>query len=211
METSYRGNTGGVAFGYNTLPSHFSSPTLEVSDCTFWNNSATADNEVLTTNQAYRRRSFTGRGGALAVFCNEAHHDLLVTISDCTFRENYAQSYGGAMYLLLGGLSTHHKILVKRTSIFSNTAILGGGGVLAAFLNSGPLLITFVDCNISQNSGAAGGGIYASSPSGMSTIALLSGSSPVHVFDLLTKVKCMHSRRTWEQKSDYYISLFIFS
>ena len=181
MQTSYRGNTGGVAFGYNTLPSHFSSPLLDVSNSIFWNNSATAENESLTTNQAYRRQFFTGRGGALAVFSNESYHNLSVTISDCVFKENHAQSFGGAMYLLLGGRHTHHKILVLRTSVSLNSGMRGGGGVFAVFFNSGPLLMKFVDCNINQNSGAAGGGIYVSSPSGK-IITMLSLSCYIPCF-----------------------------
>ena len=167
VQTSYRGNTGGVSFGYNTLPSYFSSPTLDVSNSTFLNNSATAETEILTTDRAYYRQYFTGRGGALAVFSNESDHNLYVTISDCVFEENYAQAFGGGMYLLLGGFKIHHKILVQRNNISSNIGLRGGGGVLAGYFNDGPLLIAFVDCIISNNSGAAGGGIYVASTSGM--------------------------------------------
>ena len=100
----------------------------------------------------------------MAVFSNESRHNICVTISDCVFGNNYARSFGGGAYLLLGGFGTHHRILVERTQVVSNIGQIGGGGIQASFFNSGPeedpLLMTFIDCNISNNSGLAGGGIY---------------------------------------------------
>ena len=101
----------------------------------------------------------------MAVFSNESRHNINVTISNCVFENNYARSFGGGAYLLLGGFGTHHRILMERTQVVSNIAQIGsGGGIMASFFNSGPedhpLLMTFVDCEIGNNSGVAGGGIY---------------------------------------------------
>ena len=101
------------------------------------------------------------------MFSNESDHNLSVTIYDCVFENNYARSFGGGMYLLLGGFTTHHTVLVQRANISSNIGLLGGGGAIAAYFNNGPFRITFVDCNIRKNSGAAGGGILVVSASGM--------------------------------------------
>ena len=166
LQISYRGNTGGVSFGYNTLPSHFSTPSLKVSNSTFRNNSATAETVQLSSDQALDGQFFTGRGGALGVFSNESRYDLDVVIVDCIFENNYAQAFGGGLYLLLGGVTTHHTALVQRTCMHSNIARLGGGGVIIFYFNIGPLLATFVDCEIINNIGTAGGGIDVASPTG---------------------------------------------
>ena len=67
------------------------------------------------------------------------------------------------MYLLLGGFGTHHRILMERTQVVSNIAQIGGGGIRAIFFNSGPeedpLLMTFVDCEIKNNSAPKGAGL----------------------------------------------------
>ena len=100
----------------------------------------------------------------MAVFCNESRHNICVTISDCVFDNNYARSFGGGAYLLLGGFGTHHRILMERTHVVSNFGHIGGGGIQVSFLNSGPeedpLLMTFVDCEIYNNSAQAGAGVY---------------------------------------------------
>ena len=100
----------------------------------------------------------------MAVFCNESRHNIRVTINSCVFDNNYARLFGGGVYLLLGGFGTHHRILMERTHVVSNVGQIGGGGIHAVFFNSGPeedpLLMTFVDCEIYNNSAQAGAGIY---------------------------------------------------
>ena len=92
----------------------------------------------------------------MAVFSNESRYNINVTISNCVFENNYARTFGGGVYLLLGGFGTHHRILMERTLLVSNIAQIGGGGILAVFFNSGPeddpLLMIFVDCEIRKNS-----------------------------------------------------------
>ena len=100
----------------------------------------------------------------MAVFCNESHHNIRVTISGCFFENNYAHLFGGAAIFLLGGFGTHHWILMERTQVVSNVGQIGGGGIQAGFFNSGPeedpLLMTFVDCGIYNNSAQAGAGVF---------------------------------------------------
>ena len=169
LAVSYRGNTGGVAFGYNNLPSHFNSPSLHMSDSTFRNNSATADSVFLTSSQAFARHVFTGRGGALAVFCNESRASLKVTLTDCIFEGNSARSFGGAVYLLPGGgASTHHSVLLQRCQFDSNQAGICGGGVQVTYPTTGPKsdphFVTVIDCNTTNNwAQFNGGGMYISS------------------------------------------------
>jgi hypothetical protein len=166
---SYRGNTGGASFGYNNLPPQFNSPSLYVSDSIFRDNYATAESVYLTSSQAFARRVFTGRGGALAVFCNESQAVLNVTLTDCIFEGNSARSFGGAMYLLPGGgTTTHHNMLLQRCLFNSNQAGICGGGVQVTYPTTGPLyhphLITVIDCNVTDNRATFnGGGMYISS------------------------------------------------
>ena len=100
----------------------------------------------------------------MAVFCNESHHNIRVTISSCFFENNYAHLFGGGAFFLLGGFGTHHRILMERTQVVSNVGQIGGGGIQAGFFNSGPeedpLLMTFVDCGIYNNSAQAGAGVF---------------------------------------------------
>ena len=100
----------------------------------------------------------------MAVFSNESRHDILVNITDCVYESNFARSFGGGIYLLLGGFGTHHKIYMERTRVLSNIGLIGGGGVQASFFNNGleddPLLMAFYGCEVTNNSGIAGGGIF---------------------------------------------------
>ena len=164
VNASYRGNTGGASFGYNTLPLDFSSPRLTVSHCVFRNNSATATSAFRTSSQAFFAQIFSGRGGAMAVFVNESRHDLRVLIHDCVYEDNFARSFGGGVYLLLGGFGRGHEVLVVRARVRSNVALFGGGGFQASFFNNGPeddpLLMGFDDCRFQGNTGIAGGGIF---------------------------------------------------
>ena len=98
------------------------------------------------------------------MFVNESRYDIQVIISDCIFTNNMARSFGGGVYLLLGGFGTSHRIVVERARVMSNVAQLGGGGVQASFFNNGPedapLLMRFDDCGFESNSGIAGGGVF---------------------------------------------------
>ena len=100
----------------------------------------------------------------MAVFVNESRYDLQVTISDCFYEDNYARSFGGSVYLLLGGFGTHHTIVMESSMLKSNVARLGGGGVQASFFNNGPeedpLLMRFNECVFEGNTGIAGGGLF---------------------------------------------------
>lgn len=162
--TTFRGNTGGACFGYNTLPNGFSSLSLNVSNCTFYNNSATAESVFRTSSRAFADSVFSGRGGALAVFSNASNGNLLVNISNCTFQKNYARSFGGALYLLLGGYITDHELVVERSQFDSNIGRLGGGGVQVTYYSHRPqvkhILIRLSHCQITNNKGRAGGGIF---------------------------------------------------
>ncbi len=163
---SYRGNTGGVAIGMNAALANFSaSPTVEISNCTFINNSALATANFNTIDQTSFRQVLTGRGGALGVWVNESYYNVSVLVSDCVFQSNFARSFGGAIYVFLNGPTAQHKVNLDGTSLSSNVAELhGGGGMQLSFLSNGirgsPHMGNFTDCTFEDNMAEAGGGIY---------------------------------------------------
>ena len=162
--SSYRGNTGAVAIGFNNVPAHISSPNVRVSDCNFTNNSATENSVFRTSSETFSSRIFSGRGGALGIFINESLHNISVVISDCRFKHNYARSFGGSMYFVFNGFNTQHTISVDRTHIVSNTAVLGGGGIDIPYISNGlpgsPHTVSFTDCVFDRNKAVAGGGLH---------------------------------------------------
>ena len=100
----------------------------------------------------------------MAIFVNESRHNIDILITNCTFEKNIARSFGGGVYLLLGGFGTHHRVVVERATVVSNVARQGGGGFQASFFNNGPeedpLLMKFDDCHFENNSAIGGGGIF---------------------------------------------------
>ena len=54
---------------------------------------------------------------------------------------------------------THNEVVIVKTLFFSNIAGIGGGGLVMFY----PAL-KVIDCNITNNSAIAGGGIFVHSP-----------------------------------------------
>jgi hypothetical protein len=164
-DVSYRGNTGGASFGYNNVPQRFNAPYLNISDSVFRNSSATG---FLTSTEAFSRRVYIGRGGAVGVFANESHANISVVLSNCLFEANSARSFGGAVYILPGGRTSSHNVQVLDTRFVSNEAGTSGGGLQVTFPTAGPRnsphLVTFVNCSFTNNTAPFnGGGMYISS------------------------------------------------
>ena len=166
VRDSYRGNTGGVAIGINSASANFSvSPVIEISNSIFTNNSALATSRFHTASQTSFDQVFTGRGGALGVWVNESFYNVSLVTVNCTFKDNLAKSFGGAIYVLINGLTAQHEVRFERTHIFSNTVELhGGGGMQLTFLSKGipafPHMANFTKCKFEDNAAEIGGGIY---------------------------------------------------
>lgn len=162
--SSFRANTGAVAVGYNNIPRFFTQVMLEVAQCNFTNNSATAIRSVRSTNSAFFSRVFTGRGGAIGVFYNESYYDISVRISDNRFENNYARSFGGAVYLVMFGEGTQNINILERNTFINNFAPLGGGGIISTFFSNGvvgrPHSTLISDCIFVGNVGQTGGGLF---------------------------------------------------
>ena len=165
----FRGNSGGVAFGYNMLE-NCSKPILQVCNSVFQNNSAIAEATFHTSSQTIAGRIYSGRGGSMAVYSNASHHNISVTITNCIYKNNFARSYGGGVYFGLAAkiddVPSQNEIIIVRTNFVSNTAGLGGGGFVLFYPEA-----SIIDCNITNNSASAGGGIFVSSPFGCKLIS----------------------------------------
>ena len=161
---SYRGNTGAVSIGYNNIPITISEVVAEIRHCNFTNNRATAERIVRSSSSAFGSRIFSGRGGAVGVFYNESYHDVVVRITDNNFQNNYARSFGGAVYLNMFGEGTQNIHILERNTFIKNFAVLGGGAVLNTFFSNGVVgrpHSTFIsDCVFEGNAGQTGGALF---------------------------------------------------
>ena len=156
--TRLRGNSGGVAFGYN-MPENITMPTIYISNSVFRNNSAIARKTFRTSSQTMAQLIYSGRGGAMAVYSNAFYHNISVYITDCEYEDNSARSFGGGLYIALAGKTDtgyyQNDFKIESTTFAGNTAGLGGGGVALFYPE-----IEIVDCTINSNSASSGGGIF---------------------------------------------------
>ena len=161
---SFRGNTGAVSIGYNNIPTSFPRIVAKVSHCNFTNNRATAERRVRSTNAVFFNRIFTGRGGCLGVFYNESYHDIVLKLNDNHFQNNYARSFGGAVYLIVFGEGTQNMIILQKNTFINNFARLGGGAILNTFFSNGvpskPHTTLMSDCLFVGNMGRTGGALF---------------------------------------------------
>lgn len=160
---SDRGNSGGVAIGYNMLPIQYTNPSLTVSNSIFMNNRALG---FLAPEKAVTRQVFLGRGGAMALYMNESNQDIHVEITDCIFKGNFARLFGGGIYFLSYSYKTvQHVVKINRCQFSDNMGRSGGAGIQLSFLSSGDVMrphsIVLSDCTFERNTGQSGGGIYA--------------------------------------------------
>ena len=160
---SFRANTGAVSIGYNNAPKYFPGIIAKVVQCVFISNRATAANKVRSTNAAFFSRIFSGRGGGLGIFYNESYHNISLTITDSSFENNYARSFGGALYLVRFGEQTQNVYTLKGNNFNNNVAPLGGGAISNTFFSSGipdsPNTLLMSDCTFVGNVGQTGGAL----------------------------------------------------
>ena len=164
LQESVRGNSGGVAFGYNMLPIQYINPSLTVSNSIFMNNRAL---RFLAPEEAETNKVFFGRGGGMALYMNESNQDIHVEITDCIYKGNFARLFGGGIYFVSNSYeTTQHVVEINRCQFSDNVGRSGGAGVQVFFLSSGDVMRphSFIlrDCSFERNIGESGGGMYAS-------------------------------------------------
>ena len=160
-DVRFRGNAGGIAIGINDHPFNSSDPSITIQNCTFCKNMATPT-ETESTTQLYTHQIVVGRGGGAGIYILE-NTRVSATIEDCSFEENVASTFGGGLYIILGGEISNHSIHVRRSQFTGNEAELaGGGGLHIGYLVSFVTLHSAViaDCTFVANKARFGGGSY---------------------------------------------------
>ena len=162
-DTPYRGNAGGIAIGINNHTFNNSDPVIIIQNCTFTQNKAMPTNSISST-QLLTNQIFVGRGGGAGIYILE-NTTVNVTVEDCTFEENFASTFGGGLFIILGSEISNHSINVRRSNFTGNEVKntgSGGGGLNIGFLVSIVTLHSAVitDCTFTSNKAQYGGGSY---------------------------------------------------
>ena len=155
-EEQYRGHAGGLSVGYHLLPV---APVLTVSGCVFRNNTSDPTSDLVhSTADLVRFSRFTGRGGG-CTFPINALYSLNGTVKDCIFEDNFANSFGGGLYMSFNG-DQPHTVTIRRVLFLRNYAPTAGG--LEIGYGSGIIhKLRVYDCNFTENEAIFGGGVYA--------------------------------------------------
>ena len=120
------------------------------------------------TSKAVIGDNYPGRGGALGIFINEPNINAAVemVIDKCSFTNNRAAAYGGAMYLTSNRLSSGHNLTLTNSIFDHNSAANGGGGIAQGSTKTGNFSINTVftpshyfltNCTFTQNTAQFGG------------------------------------------------------
>lgn len=121
-------------------------------------------------NVAATGSSYPGRGGALGIFINEPIRNtaINIVISECSFINNTAGLFGGAIYLTSNQLSSGHSFRLINSVFEQNYAGVDGGGFSQGSTKTGNFSIhTFFtasnyhleNCNFTQNTAQFGGAV----------------------------------------------------
>ena len=167
----YRSNSGGLGIAYHTNDTVYfnasNPPWISVTNCTFEANRAQLPeaNSQQQINQALNNHFYFGRGGGLGIFLDEFFVDISVDIRQCSFSDNFAESFGGGLYIYIDGNNTRHKFTVSDSNFTGNCARNSsfGGGLQVALLirnaQSQPSQLDFIGCRFIGNLASFGGGL----------------------------------------------------
>jgi len=168
----FRANSGAVSIAYysteNEAMNFTQDPSLSITNCTFLGNKAILPPRQSTKqiNQALNNNVYLGRGGAVGIFVQESSlRNMSILVQYSEFYENYAESFGGGLYLFVAGGNTNHTFRVEDNVFTNNSAGRGsfGGGLQVAFLirniDKPPTHIHVQRCHFERNSANFGGGL----------------------------------------------------
>lgn len=171
QKDQYHANSGGLGIAYHTNETAYYNmsllPSVIVTECEFTNNSASLPeaSSQQQINQALNNHIYFGRGGGFGVFLDEYFIHIEVTVEKCRFESNYAESFGGGLYIYIDGSNTSHKFTVTDSNFTSNMADEGsfGGGIQVALLirnaRRDPSQLYFTRCCFIRNTAWFGGGL----------------------------------------------------
>ena len=170
----FRGNSGAVSIAYYSLDADdggtdIADPVGSISNCNFTNNRAILPPGKSRTqiNQALNQNIYYGRGGGVGFFVQESLRNISFVIEDCLFDRNFAESFGGGLYLNINGVNTHHNFTINNNNFTRNVGGKGsfGGGLELALLIQNvdipPSRFDIIACHFQENVADYGGGLSA--------------------------------------------------
>ena len=164
----FQGNAGGLSIAYNSelTTMLFTNINIIVTDCNFTNNHAIPPSDLqISPTQLQERKIFSGRGGGLSIVINITS-EIHCTVNNSRFANNFAQSFGGGLYIYISESSTMDQLYMFEDNVFvSNEATYGGAcafvGVSEPKISDGfNQTTTFYNCYFMSNTATIGGGLY---------------------------------------------------
>jgi len=169
---SIRADSGGLALRYDRTGTTFSA-SLE--NCYFIGGTAGDRTDFETVlkdflaegiNSGINNNQFTGRGGGMGVYIRSDNNSFVtIEINNCSFMHNYAELFGGGLYLFVGGSDSNHSLVVRDTLFLNNSCAASGGAVQMALLieNVGypGSQFNYTNCVFKNNHADFGGAISA--------------------------------------------------
>jgi len=161
----FRGNTGAVSIGYNGYNITNIAVVL-VTDSSFVSNQARVKTETFQDSTgAFLAGRFTGRGGGLAILMNPSSGNLSINVRRCNFSNNYAVSFGGALYMLLTANEQYYQVTIEDSQFINNRVDNGGGGIQLSYttaqgLPGYPVTAVIRNCSFIGNKAIIGSGTF---------------------------------------------------
>ena len=164
----YRADAAGLSLSY-----YFSSPpeTLQVfatvKNCTFQNNKGKVPYQLLSQqiSQVLNQQFYPARGGALGIIITEKFVNISGVFEDIIFDGNYAEAFGGGVYIGLDGIEVTHSLIFRSCTFVHNICDGGAGGLIIAYLKNRheetESVTLLEDCVFFNNTAHTGGGILS--------------------------------------------------
>ncbi|XP_019857682.1 PREDICTED: uncharacterized protein LOC109585984 [Amphimedon queenslandica] len=140
---------------------------VNVTNCTFKNNRGEVPSQLLSQqiSQVLNQQYYPARGGALGIIITERYVNVTGIFEDIHFLNNYAESFGGAVYIGLDGREVAHSLKFRRCKFIHNVCDGGAGAFLIAYLkirHDEQLSVTVIeDSEFINNTAHTGGGILS--------------------------------------------------
>lgn len=130
--------------------------------CKFRNNTSDPRRTTaFSASQVFRTYTLPGRGGAVAITINSTF-EYNVLIVDCLVKDSYAHIFGGGIYFIFSGYSSHN-VTVRDTVFLNNSSPITGAlsmGYIEASGNGMMISLNVHNSRFEDNGGSFGGGIF---------------------------------------------------
>ena len=138
---SIRADSGGLALQYDRMSTTF---YANIEKCYFISGTAGDRSDFSTIlsdflaagiNSGINENQFTGRGGGMGIYIRSSDDSFVtIEVKNCSFMHNYAELFGGGLYLYVGGSDSNHSVIVRDTLFLNNSCAAAGGAVQMALL-----------------------------------------------------------------------------